>query len=696
MALTDTDVKQVFTGDGSTTTFAIPFSFDSSDTSTVKVYLVDTTADPVTETLQTEGGGNDYTISGTNVVMNTAPTSDEKLVIIRVTPITQVFDNGSTESLDVDGLEEEMDKIVEQVQELDERIDRAVLFRLSTGQSANAITMPEPTADGFLKWNSAADGLENSDAITDQDLFTTDDVTFNSVTISGLTASRPVLTNGAKALSSGQINLASSDYVTGTLAIGNGGTGQTTATAAFDALGPGTTKGDIIVHDGTNHIRLPVGTDNQVLVAASGEASGLQWQSSASSTLTTKGDIFTYSTANARLPVGTDGQVLVADSGETTGLVWTDATALGSDPLTTKGDLFTFDSDAARLAVGTNGQVLVWTDATALGSDPLTTKGDLFTFDSDAARLAVGTNGQVLVADSGEATGLLWQDATALGSDPLTTKGDLFTFDSDAARLAVGTDGQFLVADSGEATGLVWQTLSVDLTADVTGALPIANGGTGQTTQTAAMDALSPTTTKGDLLVDDGTNVVRVAVGTNDQILVADSGEAAGVRWADNTAGGGGGGGGGFTWFNDDGDAPLDQVKYNNKVWTFSDGLAQYLYTTVKVPQTYIAGNQIKMFITHFHEAASATQLLQAQATLIEPGDAFDDTTDQRTTTNTATAGGDKVTIQAELDLTDSSGQINSVAVAAGDLIKVRLSRGTDTSTADVHFIESSTEVTFS
>ena len=515
--------------------------------------------------------------------------------------------------------------------------------------------MPEPTADGFLKWNSAADGLENSDAITDQDLFTTDDVTFNSVTISGLTASRPVLTNGAKALSSGQINLASSDYVTGTLAIGNGGTGQTTATAAFDALGPGTTKGDIIVHDGTNHIRLPVGTDNQVLVAASGEASGLQWQSSASSTLTTKGDIFTYSTANARLPVGTDGQVLVADSGETTGLVWTDATALGSDPLTTKGDLFTFDSDAARLAVGTNGQVLV--------------------------------------ADSGEATGLLWQDATALGSDPLTTKGDLFTFDSDAARLAVGTDGQFLVADSGEATGLVWQTLSVDLTADVTGALPIANGGTGQTTQTAAMDALSPTTTKGDLLVDDGTNVVRVAVGTNDQILVADSGEAAGVRWADNTAGGGGGG---FTWFNDDGDAPLDQVKYNNKVWTFSDGLAQYLYTTVKVPQTYIAGNQIKMFITHFHEAASATQLLQAQATLIEPGDAFDDTTDQRTTTNTATAGGDKVTIQAELDLTDSSGQINSVAVAAGDLIKVRLSRGTDTSTADVHFIESSTEVTFS
>lgn len=38
--------------------------------------------------------------------------------------------------------------------------------------------------------------------------------------------------------------------------------------------------------------------------------------------LTTKGDLFTYSTVNARLPVGTNGQVLSADSGETTGLKW--------------------------------------------------------------------------------------------------------------------------------------------------------------------------------------------------------------------------------------------------------------------------------------------------------------------------------------------------------------------------------------
>ena len=76
-------------------------------------------------------------------------------------------------------------------------------------------------------------------------------------------------------------------------------------------------------------------------------------------------------------------------------------------------------------------------------------------------------------------------------------------------------------------------TLSgVDLTTQVTGTLPIANGGTGQTSQTAAFDALSPLTTKGDLVVNNGTNDVRLGVGTNGQLLTADSAEATGVKWA--------------------------------------------------------------------------------------------------------------------------------------------------------------------
>ena len=51
---------------------------------------------------------------------------------------------------------------------------------------------------------------------------------------------------------------------------------------------------------------------------------------SGASPLTTKGDLFTFSTVNARLPVGTNGQVLTADSAEATGLKWSTVTGTGT------------------------------------------------------------------------------------------------------------------------------------------------------------------------------------------------------------------------------------------------------------------------------------------------------------------------------------------------------------------------------
>jgi hypothetical protein len=52
------------------------------------------------------------------------------------------------------------------------------------------------------------------------------------------------------------------------LSIANGGTGQTTAAAGFNALSPVTTTGDLIVGNGTNSAtRLPIGTNGYVLTS---------------------------------------------------------------------------------------------------------------------------------------------------------------------------------------------------------------------------------------------------------------------------------------------------------------------------------------------------------------------------------------------------------------------------------------------
>lgn len=53
--------------------------------------------------------------------------------------------------------------------------------------------------------------------------------------------------------------------VTGTLGIGNGGTGQITAAAAFDALAPTTTRGDIIFRNATTNARLAASTAGYLL-----------------------------------------------------------------------------------------------------------------------------------------------------------------------------------------------------------------------------------------------------------------------------------------------------------------------------------------------------------------------------------------------------------------------------------------------
>lgn len=69
------------------------------------------------------------------------------------------------------------------------------------------------------------------------------------------------------------------------------------------------------------------------------------------------------------------------------------------------------------------------------------------------------------------------------------------------------------------------------------GTIPIAGGGTGQTTANPAFNAISPLTTKGDVIGYSTVNA-RLAVGTDGQVLTADAASTLGIKWA--TASGGG------------------------------------------------------------------------------------------------------------------------------------------------------------
>ena len=94
--------------------------------------------------------------------------------------------------------------------------------------------------------------------------------------------------------------------VTGTVAILNGGTGQTTASAAFNALSPITTTGDLILGTGVNTAsRLAIGANGYLLSSNGTTAS---WQPAPASGVTT----FSAGTTGLTPATATGGAVILA------------------------------------------------------------------------------------------------------------------------------------------------------------------------------------------------------------------------------------------------------------------------------------------------------------------------------------------------------------------------------------------------
>ncbi len=174
----------------------------------------------------------------------------------------------------------------------------------------------------------------------------------------------------------------------------NGSTGA--VVLDIDDVTPTTTKGDIIVDDGTNATRLGVGTDGHVLTLDSGEALGVKWAASPSGfadPMTTRGDLIYKNAAGTttRLPAGTANQVLTSDG---TDIAWA-ASVAGTNVFTGLNDTPASYSGQANkwLKVTSAADAIEFTSASPVtqvtGTSPVVSSGGT----TPAISMAAATSG---------------------------------------------------------------------------------------------------------------------------------------------------------------------------------------------------------------------------------------------------------------------------------------------------------------
>ena len=361
------------------------------------------------------------------------------------------------------------------------------------------------------------------------------DVVTGNALISGGVSSAP---------SWGKIGLAT--HVSGTLPIANGGTGSTST--QFVALGTNVSGTLPVANGGTGQTTY---TDGQLLI---GNTTGntltkaTLTQGTGISITNGNGSITIASTVSGTVTSVT-GTSPVASSGGTTPAISLNA-AYGDtlNPYASKTANYFLAAPNGAAGAPTFRAVVAQdiptlNQSTTGSAATLTTPRAIYgnNFDGSAALTQIiastyGGTGNGFTKFSGATssektytlpdatTTILTTNAAVTGGQGGTgqttyANGDLLygVSTNTLSKLTLGTSGYFLTAG---ASAPQW-----------TQTLPITNGGTGQTTKTAAFDALSPLTTKGDLIAYDGTDNVRFAAGSNGYVLTADSTQASGLSW---------------------------------------------------------------------------------------------------------------------------------------------------------------------
>jgi len=158
MALSDLDVEQIYTGDGSTTAFAV--TADVTDKSEIEVWIRDESGTTIVETQQTEGNQFSFDANPPTIVtFGTAPLSTDKVIVLRVNPLTQPATFLTTGAFNVSANEEALDKATRLIQELKNLITRRIPT-LPVTTTIVDLKIPEPVALGFLRFNADKDQLE--------------------------------------------------------------------------------------------------------------------------------------------------------------------------------------------------------------------------------------------------------------------------------------------------------------------------------------------------------------------------------------------------------------------------------------------------------------------------------------------------------------------------------------------------------
>jgi hypothetical protein len=184
------------------------------------------------------------------------------------------------------------------------------------------------------------------------------------------------------------------------------------------------------------------------------------------------------------------------------------------------------------------------TQAVTASSLPVV-KGQIYVANGVAVTsLPVGSNGQIIVANSATPSGLEWvaPSGEANTIQSLGSQTDLFigkagsnlqlrTLTSINNRLSINNNGNVTEFTINEGN-IAHQSISgagVNTHAQIDNHISNTNN-----PHNVTITQVSPATTKGDILVHDGANVIRVGVGSNGQTLVADSTTASGLRYSND------------------------------------------------------------------------------------------------------------------------------------------------------------------